>query len=250
MLGKLLKLDIMFGWKKFAAMAVAVVIAGFALPYIMSAVAFAVTPLFATLLLIIGVLCVYVCCQYFNRNLFGSEGYLMFTLPVKSGCIVASKLIVTVIWMNVMFCAAGVAALLIERFAIKEVVDILFNESKWKLAIQLLLRMNVIGMLFISASYFSEAWYMNSYVKNRPLRYAVGLIITLAFIFISMAAVDKGVEMYVESAYFSSILTEKPGGGFMALWMPIIIGFAISMLFTAIYGILTNLIIKKRLNLK
>lgn len=46
----------------------------------------------------LGVLTIVVVIKQFNRNLLGDEGYLMFTLPTKTSNLIASKLIVTIIW--------------------------------------------------------------------------------------------------------------------------------------------------------
>lgn len=46
----------------------------------------------------LGVLTIIMIIERFNKNLLGDEGYLMFTLPVKSGQLILSKLIMSMIW--------------------------------------------------------------------------------------------------------------------------------------------------------
>ena len=50
------------------------------------------------LFIALGVLTIIVIVQRFNKNLLGDEGYLMFTLPVKSEQLIASKLIISIVW--------------------------------------------------------------------------------------------------------------------------------------------------------
>ena len=60
-----------------------------------TAISFSITMLvsFAT-----GVAMIIITLQRFYRNLLGSEGYLMFTLPVSIDALILSKLIVTTVW--------------------------------------------------------------------------------------------------------------------------------------------------------
>lgn len=50
------------------------------------------------LFIALGVLTVIVIVQRFNKNLLGDEGYLMFTLPIKSEQLIVSKLIISLVW--------------------------------------------------------------------------------------------------------------------------------------------------------
>lgn len=54
-------------------------------------------------LIIIGLICVVITLvavvTNFNRTLYGAEGYLSYTLPVKSSALLASKAIVSFVWV-------------------------------------------------------------------------------------------------------------------------------------------------------
>jgi len=252
MLGKLLKLDITFGWKKFLALAGAVILAGIILPYLGKVAVFGGSLLLIIGVVVIGALCVYTCVQYFRNNLFGSEGYLMFTLPVRSGSIVASKLLTTVLWFNVMFCAAGVALIFILKYSSKEFIDVFFVDGRWKDVLQMLLFGNMIGIPVIAAVYLAVSS-RNITVRNRPLSGVIAVIIAVVCLWLAIRASIWGVDAYTMSGLCDSLMMKMKtpqGNEFMFVWMPQLIGFAISMVFTVVYGILTNLIIKKRLNLK
>jgi len=54
--------------------------------------------------------------QRYNANLYGNEGYLMFTLPVKGRELLLSKLISTLIWM-IALSIVGIASVVCFAFA-------------------------------------------------------------------------------------------------------------------------------------
>lgn len=54
---------------------------------------------YGCLVIAMGVLLCVTICQRFYKNLLGSEGYLMHTLPVSTAALVLSKLLVSVLWL-------------------------------------------------------------------------------------------------------------------------------------------------------
>lgn len=74
------------------------------------------------LFIALGVLTIIVIVQRFNKNLLGDEGYLMFTLPVKSEQLIVSKLIISIVWTIV----SGIIAFITFLILLGEVS--LFNE--------------------------------------------------------------------------------------------------------------------------
>ena len=65
----------------------------------------------------------------YYKNMFGNEGYLMFTLPVKSHQLLISKAVTSVVWM-ILAGAAAVAALLLGLYYLG-VVDISLLKEIW-----------------------------------------------------------------------------------------------------------------------
>lgn len=59
--------------------------------------------------------------QRFNVNLLGHEGYLMFTLPVSTGRLIASKLIAAIIWIFSSVVVAGLSILILASYAFTNV---------------------------------------------------------------------------------------------------------------------------------
>jgi hypothetical protein len=64
-------------------------------------------------IVVIGVACVMLIFQNFNKTIFGPEGYLTLTLPVKRRSVLLSKLVTTIVWFNVMLAAFFVTMLMI-----------------------------------------------------------------------------------------------------------------------------------------
>jgi hypothetical protein len=64
----------------------------------------------------IGVVTFILMLQRFNSNLLGSEGYLMFTLPVKADALILSKLLVSAAWFIISFLVVAAAVLVTFSF--------------------------------------------------------------------------------------------------------------------------------------
>ena len=61
----------------------------------------------------LGVLTIIMIIERFNKNLLGDEGYLMFTLPVKSEQLILSKLMISIIWTIISGVVASVTFLIL-----------------------------------------------------------------------------------------------------------------------------------------
>ena len=117
MLGKLIKYDMRSCWKTFlpfwAAILILTLVNAFTIRYAANVSdSFLVSVLPALLLLgtcmITFVVAIVYICQEFSRGLLGKSGYLMFTLPVKTEALVASKGITALI----LECISGVIVVL------------------------------------------------------------------------------------------------------------------------------------------
>ncbi|MBQ8999004.1 MAG: ABC transporter permease, partial [Clostridium sp.] len=78
----------------------------------------------------LGVVTIVVVVQRFKRNLLGDEGYLMFTLPVKAGSLITSKLLVTIMW-TVASCIVGLitfSILISGEINVYEIIKLLGEE--------------------------------------------------------------------------------------------------------------------------
>lgn len=132
------------------------------------------------LFIALGVLTIIVIVQRFNKNLLGDEGYLMFTLPVKSEQLVASKLIISIVWTTISSIVAFVTFLILLGEAP------LFNEifTNW----------NIIWTEFTIA--VQEQMHVSSPILFIAMILAVLLLSYISFIFeiyLSLAAAQLPV---------------------------------------------------------
>lgn len=115
--------------------------------------------LFVVALAALGIASVILMIQRFYKNLLGDEGYLMFTLPVRTSSLIWSKLLVSCIWFAVTFAAVILAIMLLVIQAedvravwelLSEMLRVGFAEKGWLSGIQLLpyiLEMCMAGLL-------------------------------------------------------------------------------------------------------
>lgn len=117
MLGKLLKYEFKATMRIFipiyiALMAVALVnrifrMGGIRFGYGIS------TTILVVLFMTLGVITLVMIVQQFEKNLLGDEGYLMFTLPVKTESLMFSKIIISIVWMILSGIVAGITGFIL-----------------------------------------------------------------------------------------------------------------------------------------
>lgn len=115
MLGKLLKFDIKFGRTPYLAIMGMLLLFGL-LARLFSAQIIWETPVglvFSLLMVAVVVAMLILVFQNFNRSMFGNEGYLTLTLPVKRHKLLLSKLLISVLWFNLMLLAVILTAIIL-----------------------------------------------------------------------------------------------------------------------------------------
>ena len=134
MLGKLIKYDIRSTWRDFAAVYVSIILGVLILPQVFKNINNEVFHVIAVLLaigIVIATIAVMVIMLFriFNTNVFSKEGYLLMTLPVTSTKIVASKLIVSSMWI-VLTGIVSAIGLFIFFFNVQEIPSEIFDLMK------------------------------------------------------------------------------------------------------------------------
>ena len=117
MLGKLLKYDIKFGYRAFLIMGGSMILTALLLRIVdpewewlnnFTLISFMPFIFFG-----IGIACIVLVFQNFNRNLLSNEGYFMLTLPVKRYKFIVSKLLTSLMWFNFMIAVGFVTVLIL-----------------------------------------------------------------------------------------------------------------------------------------
>jgi hypothetical protein len=205
MLGKVLGYDLKFGKNSYLLMAGALLLFGlfnmiFRFDFLLN-MGLSVILSFATV--IIFVACVILVFQNFNKTIFGAEGYLTLTLPVKRRNVLLSKLITTVVWFNVMLIAVFLTLMMISG---EELNIIIIESFDFFFAVNLFATWLFINVIIINAAMFL---YMTltlsniSFAGKRP-----GWIFGGAAVIAALA-----VEIYSKYGFFDYIF------GFRRLWI-------------------------------
>lgn len=112
MLGKLIKHEFLDTYKLicvyYAVVAALTILCGISVntsnsstnnPSILLQIIFFLTQIAYMLLLsLLGLITILALCSHFNKTMYGDQGYLTHTLPVKKGSLLASKYIVAIVW--------------------------------------------------------------------------------------------------------------------------------------------------------
>ncbi|MDD3840687.1 MAG: hypothetical protein PHP06_08990 [Clostridia bacterium] len=249
MLGKLIKLDIKFAYKKFIVMAALLLVFGFAMPYLYDTVAQGgAVIIFTVSIVIVCIMCVWLVLQHFQKNLFGPEGYLMFTLPVKPFQLLLSKLITTIIWFNIMLFSAIAMILLLSRFQIP--FDAIKGSINWeniKTILKAILGINI-GIIPLVLSLYMGISLSTVAIRNKKLGMGLGMIISIIAIWIYNWTSLKlsGLAPFTVTAANDAIVM---GENFIPGDTPILISLAVSLAFSALFFFITTYIMRHKLNL-
>ncbi len=194
--------------------------------------------------------------QRFHKNLLGDEGYLMFTLPVQPWCHILSKLFVSMLWTIVSGIVAFCSILLI---AAKDISwPDLYNELSFafshmeqyfgSLGFLVGIEAILLGLFTLSSTILTiyAAIALGHLFNRYKLLASFGMYIALdivsqilmsvfGFVFFNQYTLRLGYEFIPNASHVS---------GFM------LISIIYTGLVTAVYFILTNYLLKKKLNLE
>ena len=239
MLRKLLKYDLLFGRTTFLVMAGLALLLAFLLPWVESlhlGVLSQILEVVAILILVpVGIISVVLVIQLFVKNLFGAQGYLMHTLPVKARTLLSSKLLTTVIWFNFMLFTGVIAVGLFMRNF--NFLDFQSQADFWRM-VMIWLDINMVVVSMTLCVYVGIAL-ANSSFNGRRLGYfwGVGAMIVLQYI-------QNAVLNEVARALLMQDITVQ--GGLIHLNWSIIL---VSTVFGAAYYFATLFLVKRRIHL-
>ena len=190
--------------------------------------------------------------QRFNKSLLEDEGYLMFTLPVKTSSLILSKLLVTLIYTIISAIVALLSFLIIGAIGgdvnIVEIFKFLSQESMLGENIDFIIYMNL--CFLISYTVFVLSIYLSLSIGQLPqlsrykmpagvvLFFIINLIISKIETFMRNITIGSGAEVDL----MNSIASISYKYLFMSSLISIIIGI--------ILFFLINWILNKKLNLE
>lgn len=212
---------------------------------------------FVTLMVGLVVMTLFVLIQRFYKNLLGDEGYLMFTLPVKSWSHILCKLITAMLWTMASGLVAFGAILLVssDEINIGEFFSRIFavisgTIQEFGVYFYLFtLEGIILGLLIIASTILAvfAAIALGQLFNKHKLLASFGMYIALqiasqiVLFLISVTVFNLGI-FRAESAFFmpSAMLVN-------GIMLAAILYFGV---FTAAYFYLTNYILKRKLNLE
>lgn len=208
-----------------------------------------VTFVLAIITLFLGTVIVII--KRFYDNMLKDQGYLSFTLPVTTGQHLASKILVSYIWIIVSFIVAGIAIIILfldnaEAWrevsqTISSILDVVKQQNLWSLVIKMILIV-VIGLysnIIIAYTCFSVGQLFNkhrivgaliTYMGIYTVNQIVGVIFMLAVL--NMEVTN---EMTMTVDMFQNIMTYS---------------LTLSVVESIICTIVTYFMLNKRLNLE
>ena len=202
------------------------------------------------------VMTLFVLIQRFYKSLLGDEGYLMFTLPVKSWSHILSKLMIAILWTITSGFVASSSILIISanKINITELLQGLsaayaqITQEFGAYSALIALEVIILGLLSIAVTVltiYAAIALGQLFSKHKQLA-SFGMYIALQVI--------SQIIMSVSSAVFFNLAIFKPESTLISNLTLVSVGLLLSILylgaFTAGYFYLTNFILKKKLNLE
>jgi hypothetical protein len=211
---------------------------------------------YVTLMIGLVVMTMFVLIQRFYKNLLGDEGYLMFTLPVKSWSHILSKLIISMLWTFVSGIVAACSIVIISSKNIlipeiyKEMSMVLGQLREYLGSFGYLVGFEVIVLSLLSLAstilIIYAAIALGHLFNKHKLLASFGMYIVLQVI--------SQMIMSLSGFIFFNLAIFKPESTFIPSVLLVngilLLSILYSGAFTAGYFFLTNYILKRKLNLE
>lgn len=203
---------------------------------------------YGCLVIAMGVLLFVTICQRFHKNLLGSEGYLMHTLPVKPAALVASKLLLAVFWL-----VCSIAVLLVSLLVLFAAATIGMQGQLLSLSDLLAIRPNeyLLTMIPLLLMQYIESVlciYLAMMIGHQVVKGSVFVSIIAFFL---LEALQTTVTTWLSELFLvnwlQSIATNGSFGQYY--WVINVIMIAYAMLYSALFFAAIAYLLRKRLNL-
>lgn len=204
----------------------------------------------------------------FNRTLYGNQGYLSFTLPVKISQLLFSKTIVSFVWILLSYLMGiGIFALIVEFFkqkigeetlvGITAILNMMSSFPSTAVLLKIIITL-IIYFFTVIIILISEIFFAITLSNIRPFQQmgAFGGIVAFLVIYLSAQGIGAVLTMYVPLSLVIStegmaILPEAMMGS-EAVGSTVIglTGFLFQVIVAIVLFVATNYLMKKKVNLK
>lgn len=207
----------------------------------------------------------------FYRNMLGDEGYLTFTLPVTTGQLIDSKLLVTVIWETltgiVVSVFGGIFLATLDPKTTAEVFEFIGNALStawdyvgiWVIVVAVVSLMAVFGQIFTQIMTFYTCMSIGQCAGKHKLLASAGCYIAINSIvswLVQTPLMILAVSMEDLSLYdwIDRVLTDAINTGNYTVFCQflvviLLIAIIVNLLFFACYYFVTRYFLTKKLNL-
>ncbi|MBO1264261.1 hypothetical protein J3A84_04275 [Proteiniclasticum sp. SCR006] len=207
----------------------------------------------------LGVMTLIMVVKRFDSNLLGDEGYLMFTLPVKSQSIILSKLLTSMIWILssalVFFLSMGIITW--KEFNLREILEELSNlqlDPYFLVVFVLVILMSIIQFLL---QVYASLGIAQAYSISKSRILGGTLIFILFSIVINMVetlAAAGFTFLFGDSQWFHDLVQRAESNDFITVFSTIQLFFTILLgyliLKNILFYFLTKYHLQKKLNLE
>lgn len=189
--------------------------------------------------------------QRYNNNLYGDEGYLMFTLPVKSWKIILSKLIASILWgiatiivVSIMCLNIGLSYGNLHGITISYLIESFFLAMKM---VDIKLLISTLGIIVVSSINFIVLIYLSISASNLSFIRKGNAAVAVVFFFILQYIETKILELlnlqqaYMYGAYGN--ISNTVSDAFFTMIL-------IQLVFIVITFLVTSYITSKRLHIR
>lgn len=202
-----------------------------------------------TLIVAIFVMTLFITIQRFYKNLLGDDGYLMFTLPVKTWQNVTSKLLTAIMWY--ILSAVAVISSIIVMVGPKDFFEFLPNITEafrrgFGNAGFIILPLFVLVQLIHGTLMIYDAMALGHLFRKQKLLASFGMYIALYFITQIILVI---VILSLGGSSFTSLIHSSEPTGTQILTFLGMIG-VVAVLLSVAHFVLTNYILKNKLNLE
>ncbi|HAE60947.1 MAG TPA: ABC transporter permease [Eubacteriaceae bacterium] len=196
--------------------------------------------------------------QRFYKSLLGDEGYLMFTLPVSTSFHITSKLVVSLVWTLTSFLSTVISIFIIinEPGLISELPEafkafhqILGTFGMVLFSLSALLAICAYILMIYAAISLGHQFQKNKLIASFGM-YCVLYFINQGIIAISLFTFGNFYFEWLVSSNGADMLIGSSNPEIFELNLVLIFYMIFTALLTAAYFLLTNHILKKRLNLE
>lgn len=215
--------------------------------------------LYVIVLIGVNILTYFFIIKRFYSNLFGDEGYLMFTLPVSAGQLISSKLISALIWLLIMVPMNLLSFVLLfvgtDAYHSFTYYTSYFTEELHILSISgyhiglLVFEIIVIAILSLLCSllmfYFSIALAQHFFSEHRLLG-TIGCYFVLSMI---ESMIESFGGIFTNDIFSTILMSSNPAQLLSGIQMALPFSMIIYILLIVAYYIGTHFLIQKKLNL-